>query len=300
MEYRLLGNTGRRVSRIGFGGAVAGLENYLQPYDPASPDNMNEVTKAIERALTLGINYFDTAPGYGDGLSERLFGTALRGVDPDSLFLATKCGFGTRDDVLRSIESSLKNLNREWIDLLQIHGDCISHEREAQILGTGGTGFEDGAFSPDGMLSGLLELKRQGLVRHMGFSTEDNNDVVYRLIESGRFDTVQMCYNFLFQHPYEPSRPFGSMLAAEKRQMGIITMRAPTSGTFQRWIQMVNPDNTFDYTRALIQYVLSNPLVDVALVGMRTANLVEENVALCDDMAGRVDLNQIHARYVSS
>jgi predicted aldo/keto reductase-like oxidoreductase len=134
----------------------------------------------------------------------------------------------------------------------------------------------------------------------MGFSTEDNNDVVYRLIESGRFDTVQMCYNFLFQHPYEPSRPFGSMLAAEERQMGIITMRAPTSGTFQRWIQMVNPDNTFDYTRALIQYVLSNPLVDVALVGMRTANLVEENVALCDDMAGRVDLNQVHARYVQS
>ena len=300
MEYRLLGNTGRRVSRIGFGGAVAGLENYLQPYDPASPDNMNEVTKAIERALTLGINYFDTAPGYGDGLSERLFGTALRGVDPDSLFLATKCGFGTRDDVLRSIESSLKNLNRDWIDLLQIHGDSISHEREAQILGTGGTGFKDGAFSPDGMLSGLLEIKRQGLVRHMGFSTEDNNDVVYRLIESGRFDTVQMCYNFLFQHPYEPSRPFGSMLAAENRQMGIITMRAPTSGTFQRWIQMVNPDNTFDYTRALIQYVLSNPLVDVALVGMRTATLVEENVALCDDMDGRVDLNQVHARYVQS
>ena len=61
-------------------------------------------------------------------------------------------------------------------------------------------------------------------------------------------------------------------------------MRAPTSGTFQRWIQMVNPENTFDYNRALIQFVLSNPLVDVALIGMRSAKRVEENVAICEDL----------------
>ena len=80
--------------------------------------------------------------------------------------------------------------------------------------------------------------------------------------------------------------------------MGIITMRTTTSGTFQRWIKLVNPGNTFDYARALIQFVLSNPLVDVALVGMRTAALVQENVAVCDDLAGRIDLEQLHNRYV--
>jgi hypothetical protein len=117
-------------------------------------------------------------------------------------------------------------------------------------------------------------------------------------MRSGRFDAVQMCYNFIFQHPYEPSRPFGSLLEAEKHHLGIATMRAPTSGTFQRWIAMVNPSNTFDYTRALIQFVLSNPCVDVALIGMRTARRVIENVAICDDTGGRIDLARLHERYV--
>lgn len=286
MEYATLGKTGRKVSRIGFGGAVAGLKNYLHPYDPGSDESIQGVVAAIGKALELGINYFDTAPGYGDGQSERMFGSALSGIDPDSIFLATKCGIGDRDHVLHSVEKSLKNLKRDSIDLLQIHGDGISREKEALIMGR------------NGMLSAMLELKQTGLTKHIGFTTEDNNDVVYHFIDSGTFDTVQLCYNFIFQHPYEPSRPFGSMLAAEAQNMGIVTMRAPTSGTFQRWIGMVNPGNTFDYTRALIQFVLSNPFVDVALVGMRTVDRVIENVDICNDTAGRIDLNQLHSRYV--
>ena len=286
MEYATLGKTGRKVSRIGFGGAVAGLKNYLHPYDPASEESIQGVIAAIGKALELGINYFDTAPGYGNGQSERMFGSALSGVDPDSIFLATKCGIGDRDHVLHSVEKSLKNLKRDSIDLLQIHGDGISREKEDLIMGR------------NGMLSAMLELKQSGTTRHIGFTTEDNNDVVYHFIESGTFDTVQLCYNFIFQHPYEPSRPFGSMLAAEAQNMGIVTMRAPTSGTFQRWIGMVNPGNTFDYTRALIQFVLSNPFVDVALVGMRTVDRVLENVDICNDAAGRIDLEQLHSRYV--
>lgn len=75
-------------------------------------------------------------------------------------------------------------------------------------------------------------------------------------------------------------------------------MRAPTSGTFQRWIRMIRPDDTFDYTPALIQFVLSNPLVDVALIGMRTPERVIANVGIVDDTAGRIDIARVHARYV--
>ena len=286
MEYRELGNTGRTVSRIGFGGAVAGLKNYLHEYDPSSDESIRGVVEAIEKALELGISYFDTAPGYGGGQSEKMFGMALEGVKPESIFLATKASFGTRDEVMRSVENSLKNLKRDSVDLLQIHGDSISRERRDSILGLGG------------MLEAMRELKASGMVKYLGFTTEDNNDVVYEFIDSGEFDVVQMCYNFLFQHPYEPSRPFGSMIEAEKKGMGIVTMRAPTSGTFQRWIQMVNPENTFNYSRALIQFVLSNPLVDVALIGMRSAARVVENVEICNDMTGRIDLDEVHKRYV--
>lgn len=284
MKYSVLGKTGRKVSRIGFGGAVAGLKNYLHSYDPESEESVKSVIAAIDKALELGINYFDTAPGYGEGKSEKIFGMALEGVP--EVFLATKISFGDYDQTMRSVENSLKNLRRDKIDLIQIHGDTISREKMRAIFGD------------NGMLRAMKKIKEEGLADYIGFTTEDNNDVVYEMIRDGSFDTVQMCYNLLFQHPYEPSRPFGSMLEAEKRGMGIITMRAPTSGTFQRWIQTVNPANTFDYTRALIQFVLSNPVVDVALIGMRTPERVIENVQICEDMDGRINLDLIHQRYV--
>ena len=286
MEYTTFGKTGRKVSRIGFGGAVAGLKNYLHEYDPSSDESIKSVVEAIEKALDLGINYFDTAPGYGNGQSEKMFGIALEGIEPENIFLATKVSFGSYDDVMRSVESSLKNLHRDRIDLLQIHGDSITYDMAEAIL------------SDNGMLKAMEKIKKAGVVKYIGFTSEDNNDVIYRFIKSGRFDSIQMCYNLLFQHPYEPSRPFGSMYEAEKMKMGIATMRAPTSGTFQRWIQMVNPENTFDYNRALIQFVLSNPLVDVALIGMRSAKRVEENVAICEDLNGRIDISIMHTRYV--
>ncbi|MCB0186105.1 MAG: hypothetical protein KDE31_17670, partial [Caldilineaceae bacterium] len=97
---------------------------------------------------------------------------------------------------------------------------------------------------------------------------------------------------------YEPTRPFGSLLAADKAGMGTVTMRTLTSGLLQKWIRQVNPADTFDYTPALLQFVLSNPLVDVALVGMRTADEVERNVAIVQEQAGRLDIGALHAKYV--
>jgi aryl-alcohol dehydrogenase-like predicted oxidoreductase len=80
--------------------------------------------------------------------------------------------------------------------------------------------------------------------------------------------------------------------------MGTITMRSATSMIFQKWIQQVNQDNTFDYTGALIQFVLSNPLVDVVLIGMRSPQELELNIELLNDKAGRIDLNDLHHRFV--
>jgi aryl-alcohol dehydrogenase-like predicted oxidoreductase len=288
MEYVQFGKTGRTVSRLGFGGAVAGLKNYLHEYDPASDESKRVVHEALETALQSGITYFDTAPGYGNGASETLFGDVLGGgnVDSDTIFLATKCSPTDYDGVMCSIEGSLKRLRRYYIDLLQIHGDTYTDDAADKILASGG------------MLAAMEQLKNDGVIRHIGFTSEDNNRAVYDFIESGRFDTTQLCYNFLFQHGYEPSRPFGSLLVAEKHGLGIATMRAPTSGTFQRWMRRIRPDDTFDYNAALIQFVLSNPLVDVVLVGMRSAERVRQNIAIVDDTAGRINLDEIHGRYV--
>ena len=283
MEYAQLGRTGVTVSRLGFGGAPAGLTNYLGEYTPANAKQRQQVIDALRRALELGVTYFDTAPGYGQGESESIFGEALEGIG-EHVFVATKVG--TEDHVRPSAEASLKRLRRDRLDLLQIHGDSYTPSMADAIL------------APGGMLDQMEQLKAEGLVRFIGFTTEDQNPAVYRFIETGRFDVVQLCYNLLYQHPAEWTRPFGSMFEAEKAGMGVVTMRTVTSGLFQKWVQWANPANTFDYTSALLHFVLSNPMVDVALVGMRDVDIVEANVRIAEDMSGRIDLEALHAKYV--
>lgn len=284
MECGTLGRTGAIVSQLGFGGAPAGLTNYLGKYTPANAQQRRAVIQAIQRAFELGITYYDTAPAYGNGESEAIFGEALAGLG-DKVFVATKISSDVLN-VRKSVESSLKRLKRDALDLLQIHGSSYSRLQA------------DAYFASGGMLEQMEKLKKEGLIRAIGFTTEDNNPAVYRFIASGHFDVIQLCYNLLFQHPAELTRPFGTMFEADAQDMGIVTMRTVTSGLFQRWVQWANPDNRFDYTPALLQFVLSNPLVDVALVGMRDVETVEANAGICDDLAGRMDLNALHEKYV--
>ncbi len=284
MEYVSFGRTGVKVSRIGFGGATAGLKDYIRRYDPQDKAARDGILAAIARAVELGVTYFDTAPGYGSGASEEMFGEALAGER--GVFVATKVGLRDKDGVRRSVEASLKRLGRDRLDVLQIHGTSYKPE------------IADGILGPGGMAEQMARLKEEGLVRWIGFTTEDNNDSVYRFVRSGLFDMMQICYNFISQHPYIPARPFGSLYEADAAGMGITVMRSPTSGSFQKWIQMVNPGNTFDYTRPLIQFVLSNPLVDVALIGMRSPERVAENVAICDAVDERIDIGELYHWYV--
>ncbi|MDR2134997.1 MAG: aldo/keto reductase [Treponema sp.] len=284
MEYVQFGKTGATVSRLGFGGAALGVKNYIRPYDPLSEESRDTAHKALETALELGVTYFDTAPAYGDGVSETIFGDVLGGLDPGRIFLATTCVPTDYDGVMRSVEGSLKRLRRDYVVLLQIHGGTYTDERARKIL------------APQGMAEAMEKLKADGVARFIGFTSEDNNRAAFDFIDCGCFDAVQLCYNFIFQHPYEPSRPFGSLLAAEKQGLGIASMRAPTSGAFQRWIKMIRPDDDFDYGPALVQFVFSNPLVDVVLVGMRSPERVRQNVAIANNLAGRIDLRALHRR----
>ncbi|MEZ4727240.1 MAG: aldo/keto reductase [Caldilineaceae bacterium] len=284
MEITQLGRTGVTVSRLGFGGAPAGLTNYLNPYSPEDKQHRTQVIAALQRAVDLGITYFDTAPGYGAGSGEAIYGEALAGVT-QPIFLATKL-HPHETQVRAAIEASLTRLRRDCLDLVQLHGSSYDAALAASILGEGG------------LLAQLEALRAEGLIRFLGFTSEDNNAAVYQFIASARFDVMQICYNFIHQHAYEPTRPFGSILEADRQGMGVVTMRTLTSGILQKWIQQVNPANTFDYTPALLQFVLGNPLVDVALVGMRTPTEVEQNVAIWQDTAGRIGLDWLHEKYV--
>ena len=82
------------------------------------------------------------------------------------------------------------------------------------------------------MLSGLQAVKAEGLVRFIGFTTEGVNGPASRLIASGAFDVMQICYNLIYQHPYDPTRKAGALLEAEAQGMGIVTMRTPDQRDF--------------------------------------------------------------------
>jgi aryl-alcohol dehydrogenase-like predicted oxidoreductase len=126
MEYTQLGRTNLTVSRLGFGGAPAGLNNYLNRYNAADQSQREQVIEAIESALAQGITYFDTAADYGDGASERIFGEGLAGAG-DHVVLASKVS--NRMPVRASVERSLTNLRRETLDLIQIHGTDYHREK---------------------------------------------------------------------------------------------------------------------------------------------------------------------------
>jgi len=284
MEDVILGKTGRKVSRLGFGGAPAGIVNYLGKYDPKVTKEHEGTVEAIKRAISLGVTYFDTAYAYGDGDSERIFGEALYGVAPESIFLATKMTPTKGKNVRAYFERSLKNLKRDKIDLLQIHSP--------------GSNMEEELFKKGGMLEEMVKLQEEGLVKHLGFTMEDQGPLLYKLLELDVFSVVQLAYNVIFQHPYDPYFKTGSMYVAEERGLGITTMRSMTSGILQRFIQRANPENTFDYSPSILQFQLGNKLVDVALVGMRTTDEVERNVDIVEDIKNRIDPDDIHLHIV--
>jgi aryl-alcohol dehydrogenase-like predicted oxidoreductase len=285
MQYRALGRTGLEVSEVGFGGAQAGIANYVEPWDVRGAAEQHSVQDALERAIDLGLNYVDTAPAYGDGLSETVLGPVVA-RHRSSLVVATKVTHREPAAIAASVEGSLRRLRTDVIDVLQFHGGWYPDEDVRAILDRGGA-------------EALARLRDDGKVRFTGFTAEGPSGGVSRLIASGLFDVMQVRYNLMYQHTCDHVNREGVMREADARGMGILTMRTLTSGTFQRLAALALPELAgVDLDALLLSYVLSNPLVDVALVGMRRAREAERCAAVSDDVARRIDLEALHDRFV--
>lgn len=284
MQYRTLGRTNERLSVLGFGGTGIGMNSYLSEWNP--DEQLEESTRAIERAIALGVTYFDTAVLYGRGKSETILGNILK-PHRDTLYLATKVRATDADGVRESIEGSLERLQTDQIDLLQYHGEWIT-----DVI------FDD-FMKPNGILAGLQAVQQEGLVRHIGFTSEGVTGGVSRLIETEAFDVMQIQYNLFFQHPCDPDKKQGVMYEAEAKNMGIVLMRTFTGGVFQKWIPQVAPEHheEIDFHKALLSFALSNPMTDVALADMRRTDWVESNCAVCDDVANRIDIDALFSRF---
>ena len=308
MQYRTLGRTGLRVSEIGFGGAVVGIANYIEPWDPYDSASQAQVVRALHRALDLGLNYLDTAEGYGEGISEEILGRVIGprrgggpGGSPGECVVATKVTSRDPKAIRAACEASLRRLQTDVIDVYQFHGgwyDCAASQRHDDVA----------AILERGGLETMLALRQEGKIRFLGFTAEAPTGGVSRLIATGTFDVLQIRYNLMYQHACDFVNDRGVMFEAEAQSMGIVTMRTLTSGTFQKLMTAAfgktaafdPPPDPTQVHRLLLQYVLSNPLVDVAIVGMRRPEEVESNVAIAEDLGGRLDLPGLHHRFADS
>jgi aryl-alcohol dehydrogenase-like predicted oxidoreductase len=285
LESRPLGATGLVVSRLGFGGAALGIQNYLVDERRDEDAVQARARDALAAAVAAGITIFDTAPGYGFGRAERLFGEVLP-PHRDRIVLATKVkvepGTGP-DDWTRSVAESLDRLNADRVDLLQLHGTSWPDGLAAWVL-------------ERGVLDWLETIKARGWTRATGITAEVPSGGLERLIDSRRLDVLQMAYSVIYQGACDHQRaPFGPIPRARDLGMGILTMRAATSGVLQKLLHAEFPDlEPARVTRLALRFVLSTPQVDSALVGMRTPDEVRANVALAGDATARMDVAGLH------
>ena len=288
MEYRVLGRTGAKVSRLGFGGAPIGIENYLGMEDHNARDFLDRAGEAVKEAARSGITYFDTAPGYGNGRAESVYGAALDGVR-DRIFLATKYAWdrGKPVSALRSeFGASLERLKTPNVDLLQFHGSTFSDEAAEALL-------------KSGIIEWTEEERARGRTRFIGITAEAPSGGLERLLRTGRFDVLLVAYNLIYQAACDYQRePFGVIPLARSLGMGVSVMRPTTSGFIQKLFAKEFPEvDRAKVTRAAINFVLSTAEVDVAVVGMRSPEEVRQNVALEADRASRMDLKFLHNRF---
>ncbi|MEE9356843.1 MAG: aldo/keto reductase [Sedimenticolaceae bacterium] len=191
MNYRVLGRTGLRVSEITFGcGSVGGM--FVR-------GTHQDQVQAMSRALELGINYFDTAPAYGDGRSETNLGLVLAELRPQAI-VATKVHLRDADlqDIMsavqRSLEGSPRRLGRDSVDVLQFHTHVAMQRGGAGWLET--VNLRD-VLGKGGVADAFDAVRSQGLVRFLGFTGLGETDALHQVIESDRFDLVQVYYNIL-------------------------------------------------------------------------------------------------------
>ncbi|MGV3557781.1 aldo/keto reductase [Larkinella arboricola] len=297
MQYRTFGRTGWQVSDIGYG--MWGLAGW-------TGSEREEVDQALNRSVELGCNFFDTAWGYGEGLSERILGDLLKRYSDKRLYVATKIPPKNRkwpskpefslDDVFPAeyiveyTEKSLKNLGVETIDLQQFHV------------------WEDGWADRDEWKEAITKLTKEGKVQAWGLSVNRwEPDNCLNTLRTNLIDGVQVIYNIFDQAPEDNLFPLCrelniGVIARVPFDEGTLTGTLTKETTFpaddwrSTYFVPENLNASVDHAEALkplipadmtmpemaLRFILSNPDVATTIPGMRKLRNVEANMAASD------------------
>jgi len=217
MEFRRLGETVMNLSIIGFGAwAIGGKRNATGWWELGPADDALSLA-AIHRAIDRGVNWIDTAPGYGLGHSEEIIGKSIRGMH-DRPYVFTKCGYVWSDDrvvtnnistasIGKEVDDSLRRLGLDSIDLYQIHG--VSPENDHLI---------------DQAWEALFRLKEQGKVVHIGVSNF-NVARLQRIQSIAAVETLQASYSLLDRSIEDETLPY-----CQRRNIGTIAYSPMQTG----------------------------------------------------------------------
>lgn len=234
---------------------------------PPSADH--DPAAIAETALNLGVTYFDTAPSYNNGQSETNYGQVLVRRRKE-VFLATKAEERTYDGTMRGIEQSLKRLQTDHVDLIQIHGISASEDLDAWD-------------KPTGVLTALHKLREQKVTRFIGVTGHESAARLKAALERYEFDTLLTTLN-----PVSRRQPFREELlpAANRKQMGVIAMKVMGGGngclvTGNPLKKVLRPyhDETAHQANpaSLIRYTLSLP-ISVAVIGVASIEQLKANI----------------------
>ena len=229
MEYRVLGKTGLNISRLGFGGIP------IQRIDAAGTKVL------VHQLMEAGVNYIDTARGYT--VSEAYLGEALEGIR-EHFVLATKSMARTKDAMEKDIETSLRNLRTNYIDLYQVHNPSM--EQLDTVVAEGGA------------LEALFEARAAGKIGHIGL-TAHSKEVFERALTLDWVETIMFPYNIVETHGEALIR------ACAEQNIGFIDMKPLAGGAIE------------DAALAM-RFVTSNPDVTVVIPGMAEAQELEQNL----------------------
>ncbi|MFW9260338.1 aldo/keto reductase [Nostoc sp. CALU 546] len=247
MPYRVLGNTGEKVSAIGLGGWHIGLKHIDEQL----------AIRIVRTAIDRGINFMDNSWDYNGGVSEIRMGKALRDRYRDKAFLMTKIDGRSKKEATRQLDESLQRLQVDYIDLVQ-HHEIIRYEDPHRI------------FDKEGANAALIEAREAGKLRYIGFTGHKDPHIHLHTLEVAatygfKFDTVQMPLNVMDAH----YRSFAKLVLPElvKQNIGVLGMKSLANGILLR-------SNTVTPIECL-HYALNLP-TSVVITGIDSMEILEQ------------------------
>jgi hypothetical protein len=239
LEYKTLGRTGLKVTTVGFGCMITS--------DPS----------VIERAADIGINYFDTARGYQNGNNERMVGAAL-GAKRKQLVLSTKTHSRDKESVLKDLDTSLRELNTDYVDIWYLHGKGSADEIH------------------DDLIEAQQLAKKQGKIRFAGVSTHSGQQQLLPwMAQKGVFDVVLVAYNFSMDAGMDKA-----IDAAAKAGMGVVGMKVMAGGFRgpRPGVPALDKLKQPGALLAALKWVINKPGVSTTIPSMTDMDQLEENL----------------------